>query len=306
MITLYNLDTEKQNPATISIDTCDTLQILSLINTEDKKVAFAVEKVLPDIAKAVDIVTNALQNDGRLIYIGSGTSGRIGIIDAVECPPTYGTDPDLVKGLIAGGSQAIFRAKEGAEDSAEYGITDLKSISLTDKDVVVGLSASGRTPYVFGALTYAKSLKARTVSISCSSQSKISSIADIPIEIICGPEVITGSTRMKAGTAQKMVLNMISTATMIRLGKVYKNLMIDVKATNQKLQARALSIVKQATDADDETCQNALSVANGQARTAIFMILTKLSHDDALNILNKHKGHISEAIEAWKRGSVND
>lgn len=303
MIDLYNLDTEKQNPATASIDTCSTEQILSLINDEDKRVAFAVEKALPQIAAAVEIITAALQNGGRLIYIGSGTSGRLGIIDAVECPPTYGTSPDLVLGLIAGGSNAIYRAKEGAEDNPSAGADDLKNISFTSKDIVVGITASGRTPYVIGALTYASEIGAKTISLSCSGNAAVSKIANVSIEVICGPEVITGSTRMKAGTAQKMVLNMLSTATMIKLGKVYHNLMIDVKATNKKLQARALSIVKQATGADEASCQKALASAQGSARVAIFLLLTQLDYTEAISILNANKGHISEAIAAWKRGN---
>lgn len=303
MINLYKLDTEKQNPATVMIDTCTTEQIIKLINNEDKKIASAIEKALPHIARAVDIITETLQNGGRLIYVGAGTSGRLGIMDAVECPPTFGTAPDLIQGLIAGGPEAIYCAKEGAEDNPDGGADDLKAVSLTDNDIVVGITASGRTPYVIGALIYASEIGAKTISLSCSNKAKVSQIASISIEVICGPEVITGSTRMKAGTAQKQVLNMLSTAAMIKIGKVYHNLMIDVKATNKKLLARAFSIVKQATGSDDLACQNALVAAKGSARTAIFMLITDLDYNQAVTILNNNKGHISKAIAAWNRGN---
>ena len=247
MINLETLATEQRNSHSQHIDSVSTEDMLRIINDEDHKVADAVGAIIPDIAKAVDTIADRLRHGGRLFYMGSGTSGRLGILDAVECPPTYSTDPERIQGLIAGGYEAIFRAKEGAEDSPELGRQDLIAKNLTDDDVVVGLSASGRTPYVVGGLTYAASVGAATIAIDCSPHSAIGACADIDLCAVVGPEVVTGSTRMKAGTAQKMIANMLSTGAMIRLGKVYGNLMVDVKSSNQKLEERARRIVMTAT-----------------------------------------------------------
>lgn len=296
MVNLSNLDTEQQNINSLSIDIASSVDILKLINKEDEKITKAVNIIIPQIAAAVDLIVYSLSNNGRLIYIGAGTSGRLGILDASECPPTFGTAPGLVKALIAGGPQAVYSAQEGAEDNTTAAISDLKSISFSQSDILVGISASGRTPYVLSAMKYAKQCNAKTISLSCSKNSQINNYADIALNVICGPEVITGSTRMKAGTAQKMVLNMLSTATMIRLGKVYKNLMIDVRATNEKLKSRALRIVQQATNADEAVCLSALEEANGQVRLAIFMILSSLSINDAKIILKANNGNISKSL----------
>ena len=247
MINLETLATEQPNSHSQHIDSVSTEDMLRIINEEDHKVADAVGAIIPAIAKAVDTIADKLRHGGRLFYMGSGTSGRLGILDAVECPPTYSTDPERIQGLIAGGYEAIFRAKEGAEDSPELGRQDLMAKNLTAADVVVGLSASGRTPYVVGGLTYAASVGAATIAIDCSPHSAIGRCADIDLCAIVGPEVVTGSTRMKAGTAQKMIANMLSTGAMIRLGKVYGNLMVDVKSSNQKLEERARRIVMTAT-----------------------------------------------------------
>lgn len=247
MIVLEKLTTESRNENTLNIDKVSTLEMVKIINNEDKKVAFAVENELENIAKAIDGIVDRINRGGRLIYIGAGTSGRLGILDASECPPTYGVSEELVQGIIAGGKEAIFRAKEGAEDSEELAITDLKDKSLSENDVIVGLAASGRTPYVIGGLKYANDIGALTISVTCNGDSEVSKVAQISIAPIVGAEVVTGSTRLKAGTAQKLVLNMLSTGTMIKLGKVYGNLMVDVKATNEKLVERAKRIVCEAT-----------------------------------------------------------
>ena len=244
---LSKMVTEGINPDTVNIDRVSTYDMLTMINEEDKKVAFAVEKVKESIAKAVDLTAERLLKGGRLIYMGAGTSGRLGVLDASECPPTFGVDFDLVKGIIAGGNSAIFKAVEGAEDSEELGKKDLINLNIKKEDVVCGIAASGRTPYVIGGMKYGKEVGAGVLSITMNSESEMASIADIDISIMVGPEVIMGSTRMKAGTAQKMVLNMISTGTMIKLGKVYGNLMIDLQASNDKLVARAKRILILAT-----------------------------------------------------------
>lgn len=269
MIELDKLSTEKRNPASAGIDTMSTLDMVTLINNEDKKVAYAVEKILPDIAKAVDIVADHLQAGGRLLYMGSGTSGRLGILDAVECPPTYSTDPAMVQGLIAGGYPAIFRAKEGAEDSEAEGHKDIRDMEVDERDVVMGLTASGRTPYVIGGLDEARKAGAATLGLACSQDPSIGRHCDLCLVVLPGPEVITGSTRMKAGTAEKMVLNMISTGTMVKLGKVRGNLMIDVKASNAKLMERALRIVMEVTGMDEQEAMKALTFHRGSARAAV-------------------------------------
>ena len=245
---IKSLETEQHNHQSTNIDKMNTLDILKTINNEDKQIPSAIHKNLNNIEKVVDESYKSLKDGGRLIYIGAGTSGRLGVLDASECPPTYGVTPDLVQGIMAGGNEAIFRAQEGVEDRPEEGEKDLKEINLTEKDMVIGITASGRTPYVLGALNYANSIQAGTSSISCASYSEVSDVAQFPIEIITGPEVVTGSTRMKAGTAQKLVLNMISTMTMIGVGKVYDNLMVDLRPTNQKLIHRSIRIIQDVCD----------------------------------------------------------
>ena len=297
MIVLEKLTTESRNENTLNIDKVSTLEMVKIINNEDKKVAFAVENELENIAKAIDGIVDRINRGGRLIYIGAGTSGRLGILDASECPPTYGVSEELVQGIIAGGKEAIFRAKEGAEDSEELAITDLKDKSLSENDVIVGLAASGRTPYVIGGLKYANDIGALTISVTCNGDSEVSKVAQISIAPIVGAEVVTGSTRLKAGTAQKLVLNMLSTGTMIKLGKVYGNLMVDVKATNEKLVERAKRIVCEATGVERGQAEKTLKEANFDVKLAIFMILSGLNINDAKEKLSKNKGYIAKAME---------
>ncbi|MDY3360323.1 MAG: N-acetylmuramic acid 6-phosphate etherase [Clostridium celatum] len=297
-IDLKKLDTEQVNENTKSIDSLSTIDMITTINNEDKKVALAVENVIPNIASVVDETYDRLKRGGRLIYIGAGTSGRLGVLDASECPPTYGVDFELVKGIMAGGKDAMFKAKEGAEDSKELAVEDLKDINLTEKDMVIGLAASGRTPYVIGGLEYAKKIKAGTGSISCVNNSEISKIADFPVEVIVGPEVVTGSTRMKSGTAQKMVLNMISTGVMIKLGKVYGNLMIDVKATNEKLVERAKGIIMKCTGCTREVAEEHMNITGADVRLSIFMILSDLDKEQSIEFLSKNDNNIRKALES--------
>ena len=288
--------TEQPNPNSTHIDTLSTTEILTTINQEDAKVALAVEKAIPQIAQAVNIITEAIRHDGRLIYVGAGTSGRLGILDAVECVPTFSTPPELVLGVIAGGEKAIVTAVEGAEDYPKHGKRDLVTLNLTASDVVCGIAASGRTPYVIGALNYANSIKAKTIAVACNVPSPILEIADIPIGVEVGPEIITGSTRMKSGTAQKLILNMLSTGTMIKLGKVYGNLMVDVKVTNQKLQERARRLVMQIAKVEEKTAQSLLSQSNNEVKTAIVMHLRNLSVDKARKRLKQVDGLLGEII----------
>ncbi|MBE6072943.1 MAG: N-acetylmuramic acid 6-phosphate etherase [Selenomonas ruminantium] len=297
MIQLNQLTTERRNPQTAHIDELDTLAMATLINNEDQTVPLAVASELPQIAAAIDLIADRLRCGGRLIYIGAGTSGRLGILDAVECPPTYGTDPDLVQGLIAGGLPAIFKAQEGAEDNPQLARHDLEKISFTDKDVLVGIAASGRTPYVIGGLSYARERGAATIAVSCSAVSAIAGLADIAITPVTGPEAITGSTRMKAGTAQKLVLNMLSTGTMIKLGKVYGNLMVDVKTSNLKLEERARRIVMEAADCTREDAIAALDAANGNAKLAILLQLTGCTPAEGTSLLAKAQGKLSLALQ---------
>ncbi|EMP6221638.1 N-acetylmuramic acid 6-phosphate etherase [Providencia rettgeri] len=295
-IDLSKMVTESRNAASTHIDQLPTLQMLQVINNEDKQVPLAVEKVLPEIAQLVDKVADAFLNGGRLIYSGAGTSGRLGILDASECPPTYGTPHEQVVGLIAGGHQAIFRAVENAEDKPELGEQDLKNIQFNEKDILVGIAASGRTPYVLGALAYANKIGATTAAISCNPNSPIANAADIAITPVVGAEVVTGSSRMKAGTAQKLVLNMITTGAMIRIGKVFGNLMVDVEATNAKLIERQTKIVMEATDCDRETAETALQQCDRHCKTAILMVLTGLNADDARQLLSDNHGFIRTAL----------
>ena len=294
MINLETLATEQQNSHSQHIDSVSTEDMLRIINEEDHKVADAVGAIIPAIAQAVDTIADKLRRGGRLFYMGSGTSGRLGILDAVECPPTYSTDPERIQGLIAGGYEAIFRAKEGAEDSPELGRQDLIDKNLTADDVVVGLSASGRTPYVVGGLTYAASVGAATIAIDCSPHSAIGRCANIDLCAVVGPEVVTGSTRMKAGTAQKMIANMLSTGAMIRLGKVYGNLMVDVKSSNQKLEERARRIVMTATEA--------LRESQGRAKTAIVMVLLHIPASEAEDRLTAARGYVAAVLKEAAHG----
>lgn len=299
-IDLEKLTTESRNQNTLDIDKVSTLEMVKMINDEDKKVALAVEEELPKIAEAIDGIVKRIHKGGRLIYIGAGTSGRLGILDASECPPTYGVSEELVQGIIAGGKEAIFRAKEGAEDSKELAIEDLKNISLNENDTVVGLAASGRTPYVIGGLDYANEIGALTVAVTCNSNSEVAKSAKISIAPVVGAEVVTGSTRLKSGTAQKLVLNMLSTGTMIKLGKVYGNLMVDVKATNEKLVERAKKIVCEATGIEREEAEQILKDTDFDVKLSIFMILSKLNKNDAKKLLDESKGYIAEALNKVK------
>ncbi len=296
MIDLQKLETEKNNPASKHIDTMSTLEMMQVIHAEDQKAVDAVTPLLPKIAETVNQIAQRMRSGGRLIYCGAGTSGRLGILDAVECPPTYSTPPELVIGLMAGGTGAIFRAKEGAEDEESQGKDDLSSLSPTTQDTIVGLSASGRTPYVVGALQYAKRLGALTIAVACSPASPIASIAEIDLTAATGAEVVTGSTRMKAGTAQKMILNMLSTGTMIRLGKVYGNLMVDVAATNEKLRERALHIVMEVVGCTREESETSLHKADGQTKLAILIAKGNCTKHEAERILRESDGQLSVAL----------
>ncbi len=295
-IDLSHLLTESRNKNSQDIDTLTTLDMLKVINGEDQNVALAVEKVLPEVAQVVDAIQSALAKGGRLIYLGAGTSGRLGILDASECPPTYGTPAEQVVGLIAGGHKAILKAVEGAEDTPSLAVEDLQNLSLDDKDVVVGIAASGRTPYVLGGMKYARNKGAFVASVVCNPVCPMIEAADIAIVPIVGPEVVTGSSRMKAGTAQKMVLNMLTTGAMIRSGKVFGNLMVDVEATNAKLLQRQTNIVVAATGASEEEAEQALSQCERHCKTAILMILGNLSSRTAAKRLTKNNGYIRAAL----------
>lgn len=296
-LNLGKLTTESRNQNTLDIDKISTIEMVKKINNEDKKVAEAVERELPQIAEAIDGIVERMHKGGRLIYIGAGTSGRLGILDASECPPTYGVSEDLIQGIIAGGQEAIFRAKEGAEDSRELAVADLKERKLTANDTVVGLAASGRTPYVIGGLQYANEIGALTISVTCNADSAVSKEAKISIAPVVGAEVITGSTRLKSGTAQKLVLNMLSTGSMIKLGKVYGNLMVDVRSTNEKLVERAKKIVAEATGVTINEAAEVLSKTEFDVKLAIFMILSKLEKEEAGFKLKESKGYIAEALK---------
>jgi len=295
-VDIESLMTEQRNQRTEAIDQLSTVEMLQLLNDEDKTVAYAVEKELPNIALAVDKVVEALQQGGRLVYIGAGTSGRLGVLDASECPPTFGVDDSVVIGLIAGGDLALRNAIEGAEDDEEEAIRQLRNIDLSVSDVLIGIAASGRTPYVVGGLKYAKELGATTVSISCSPNSAIGDIAKVAITPVVGPEAISGSTRLKAGTAQKMVLNMITTGAMIKIGKVYGNLMVDVNASNVKLIERAKRIVTQATGVSIEQAKEVLEQADYNPKQAIVMIKKTCTLEDAKIQLEKAHGVIRKVL----------
>jgi N-acetylmuramic acid 6-phosphate etherase len=294
---LAALSTETANERTRNLDTMSVSDLLAVMNEEDRTVPLAVAAALPDIERAVHAIVEARRRGGRLIYIGAGTSGRLGVLDAVECPPTFGTAPGEVLGLIAGGERAFLRAVEGAEDDPDLAAADLRSVDLVATDVVVGVAASGRTPYVIGGLDYAREVGAATVSVSCNVGSLISARADVAIEVNTGPEILTGSTRLKAGSAQKLVCNMLSTASMIRTGKVFHNLMVDVQPTNAKLVDRARRIVSAATGADIETAAVAIDLAGGHAKTAVVMLLAELGPEEATERLRLSGGHVRAAVD---------
>lgn len=293
---LGKLATETRNKQTMALDKLSTAEFLRVMNKEDQTVAKAVSLEIPQIAKVVDAIIQSFNQEGRLIYIGAGTSGRLGVLDAAECVPTFSVDPSMVQGLIAGGMKAMTVAVEGAEDSKELGAQDLKAIELTEKDVVIGIAASGRTPYVIGGLEYAEQIGAMTATISCNKAAEISAFAKLPIEVEVGPEILTGSTRLKSGTAQKLVLNMLSTGAMVGIGKVYQNLMVDVKPSNKKLEERAKRIIMDATECSYEVASEMFEAANHQVKLAIVMILTDSSKEEASEKLTVAKGFIRKTI----------
>lgn len=295
---IKNLLTEQRNPKSMDIDSKSTLEILKIINDEDKKVPFAVEKEIPYIAQAVEFVVESFKKGGRLLYFGAGTSGRLGVVDAAECPPTFGTPPEMVQGFIAGGKEAMFVAQEGAEDKEENGANDVIKANVNSKDTVVGIAASRRTPYVVGAIKKAKELGAKTVFITSNPRSEFN-IKEVDVAICpeVGPEVIMGSTRMKSGTAQKLILNMITTTAMIRIGKVYENMMIDLQMTNQKLVERSKRIVMIITGVSYDEAAKYLQMAKGNVKTALVMILAKVSYEEAVRRLQLSDGFVRKAIE---------
>ncbi|MEN4977766.1 MAG: N-acetylmuramic acid 6-phosphate etherase [Erwinia billingiae] len=291
------LVSETRNPETMDLDNLSTLEMVTKFNQQDATVAEAVRLTLPDVAKAVDAAAASLSAGGRLIYLGAGTSGRLGVLDASECPPTFGVPHGLVVGLIAGGPGALLKAVEGAEDNAQLGVSDLQALELKPQDMVVGIAASGRTPYVIGALRYARQLGCHTAAVSCNPASPIAHEAEIAISPVVGPEALTGSTRLKSGTAQKLVLNMISTGAMVRIGKVYQNLMVDMQATNIKLVDRACRMVCQATGCSAEEAETALKQTQYEVKTAILMVLSGLAADQAKSLLTRHKGFLRAALQ---------
>lgn len=294
---LKKMTTETRNQKTMALDEMTPLEIVSVMNQEDRKVPLAIEKVLPQIAELVFLVEKAFQNGGRLFYIGAGTSGRLGVLDASECPPTYGVPDTMVVGLIAGGDVALRYPVEGAEDSRELGRKDLEERNLTKDDIVVGIAASGRTPYVLGGLEYANSLGCHTAAISCNKGCEIGKVAEIAIEAEVGAEVLTGSTRLKSGTAQKLILNMITTASMVRIGKAYQNLMVDVVQSNEKLQTRAENIVMDATGVERNKAREVITVANGSVKVAVTMILGECDVEKAIELLEQNNGRVKDALK---------
>ncbi len=300
MLNLSVYTTEKRNMDTMNLDSMSSMEIAAAANKEDENVVKAVREVIPQIADAIDMAAETLGQQGRMIYIGAGTSGRLGVLDASECPPTFGVSEELVTGIIAGGREALFHAVEGAEDSKILAEADLKERGLSPRDMVIGLSASGRTPYVLYGLKYASSIGCKTAAIACNKDSIIGKEADIAIEPVTGPEILTGSTRLKAGTAQKMILNMISTGSMVKIGKVYENLMIDLQNTNEKLAVRTENIVMSATSSDRENARRLLKEADGSAKLAITMSLLNKPADEAKDILKSAHGSIRKAIRENK------
>ncbi|WP_066315591.1 N-acetylmuramic acid 6-phosphate etherase [Bacillus sp. FJAT-29814] len=301
-VNLTALTTEQRNQRSRNIDQLSTYEIINLMNNEDSTVTEAIQAALPQIEGAIDTIYHSLKNNGRLFYIGAGTSGRLGVLDAAECPPTFCTPPELVQAIIAGGETAMFTAVEGAEDDLEGGAKDLESRGFTESDVVVGIAASGRTPYVIGALKYARSLGAETVALACNQNAEISKYADHKIEVVVGPEILSGSTRLKAATAQKMVLNMLTTTTMIKLGKVYDNLMVDLHASNIKLVERAKRIVMDIAGVTYEQAEEALSQTNQKVKPAIVMLAAGVSVEKANEAIWKADGFTRQAIELAKAG----
>ena len=296
-LNLKNMSTETRNQNTMNLDIMSPLEVVTVMNQEDAKVPAAITPALPNIAQCVTWAIESIEAGGRIIYMGAGTSGRLGVLDAVECPPTFGVAPEVVVGLIAGGEKAFVKAVEGAEDSRELGRQDLIDIDLQKRDIVIGIAASGRTPYVLGGLAYAQEVGCHTVAISCNPGSAIGQAAELAIEVVPGPEVLTGSTRLKSGTCQKLILNMISTATMVGCGKAYQNLMVDVMQTNEKLVVRAQNIVMEATGCEREVAAEKIAIAGGNAKTAITMILADCGLEEAKERLAKAKGHVREAIK---------
>ena len=296
-LNLKNMSTETRNQNTMNLDIMTPLEVVTVMNQEDARVPEAIKPALPNIAQCVTWAISSVEAGGRIIYMGAGTSGRLGVLDAVECPPTFGVAPEVVVGLIAGGEKAFVKAVEGAEDSRELGRQDLVDIKLEARDIVIGIAASGRTPYVLGGLAYAKEVGCHTVGISCNPGSAVGAAAELAIEVVPGPECLTGSTRLKSGTCQKLILNMISTATMVGCGKAYQNLMVDVMQTNEKLVVRAQNIVMEATGCDRETAAEKIAIAGGNAKTAITMILADCGLEEAKARLEKAKGHVREAIK---------
>ena len=298
---LASLTTEKINEQSFKIDECTTEQMLTLMNAEDNKVPEAVAKEIPNIAKAVDIINASISNGGKLFYIGAGTSGRLGVLDAAECPPTFGTDPEMIQAFIAGGDTALRTAIEGIEDSAEQGRQLVQSCKITPGDVVIGISASGSAPFVLSAIETAKEIGAATIGIVNNAESKLEALCDVCIAPVVGPEVIMGSTRLKSGTAQKLVLNMLTTCTMVKQGKVYNNLMVDLKASNKKLYDRAIRIIQFATNTDADTAAQYLHLSGTRTKLAIMMIKTHLDVTQAERILQENQGFLKRAIEAADR-----
>ena len=290
--------TEQSNPKTKDIDRRSTLEIVTLINDEDKTVAEAVSRVLDRVAEAVDLIVERIGSDGRLIYIGTGTSGRLGVLDASECPPTFGVSPGMVLGIIAGGYDALHRAVEAAEDNPGQAARDLQAHNVSSSDAVVGISASGNTPYTLGAIEYAKSIGAATIALTCNPDSRMAAAAEVSIALVVGPEVIAGSSRMKAGTAEKLILNMLSTATMIKLGLVYSNLMSNLRATNEKLRRRAREILTEETGLSANDAASVFEESGEDLRVALLMARSKQSVDEARRLLESHRGSVRRALDS--------
>ena len=295
-LNLHAMTTECRNEATMNLDTMTALEVVTVMNREDEKVPLAIRPALPQIARCAELARDAIRSGGRIVYMGAGTSGRLGVLDAVECPPTFGVSPETVVGLVASGAAAFTRPDEAAEDSPEEGRKDLKSIGFRQGDLLIGIAASGRTPYVLGGLDYARELGCHTAVIVCNPNSPMAAAAELAIEVFPGPECLTGSTRLKAGTCQKLILNMISTAAMVGLGKAYQNLMVDVEPSNEKLVVRARNIVMEATGCDRETAEAAMAEAGNHAKTAITMILADCSAEEARERLKNAGGHVRQAI----------
>ena len=295
-LNLHAMTTECRNEATMNLDTMTALEVVTVMNREDEKIPLAIRPALPKIARCAELAGDAIRSGGRIVYMGAGTSGRLGVLDAVECPPTFGVSPETVVGLVASGAAAFTRPDEAAEDSPEEGRKDLKSIGFRQGDLLIGIAASGRTPYVLGGLAYARELGCRTACVVCNPNSPMAAAAELAIEVFPGPECLTGSTRLKAGTCQKLILNMISTAAMVGLGKSYQNLMVDVEPSNEKLVVRARNIVMEATGCDRETAEAAMAEAGNHAKTAITMILADCSAEEARERLKNAGGHVRQAI----------